>query len=92
MAIEATRETIAVTAGAEFQKDTVGLLHGPKSTSEEDILAYWREMTSSTWHCCGTVRMGRDGEERAGVDPQFRVVGAKGLRVVDLSVTPILPK
>lgn len=91
VAIEATREAMAVTESAEFKKDTVELLHGPKSTSEEDILAYWRERTCSTWHMCGTVRMGREGEERAGVDREFRVLGTKGLRVVDLSVMPILP-
>lgn len=83
---------MAVTDSAEFQKDTVELLHGPKSMSEEDILAYWRERTCSTWHMCGTVRMGREGEERAGVDREFRVLGTKGLRVVDLSVMPIVPK
>ena len=83
---------MAVSESAEFQKDTVGLLHGPKSMSEEDILAYWREKTGSTWHMCGTVRMGRKGEETAGVDREFRVLGTKGLRVVDLSVMPILPK
>ena len=92
VAIEATRETMAVTQSAKFQKDTVGLLHGPKSMSEEDILAYWRETTDSTWHMCGTVRMGRKGEETAGVDRNFRVLGTEGLRVVDVSVTPILPK
>lgn len=83
---------MAVTKGAEFLKDTVGMLHGPKSTSEEDILKYWRERTDSTWHMCGTVRMGQEGEENAGVDREFRVLGTKGLRVVDLSVMPILPK
>ena len=83
---------MAVTDSPDFQKDTVGLLHGPKSTSEEDILQYWRERTGSTWHMCGTVRMGREGEERTGVDREFRVLGTKRLRVVDLSIMPILPK
>ena len=92
VAIEATRETMAVIESAAFQKDTVGMLHGPKSSSEEDILAYWRERTVSTWHMCGTVRMGREGDERVGVDRNFRVLGTRGLRVVDLSVLPILPK
>ena len=90
VAIEATREVMAVVNGAEFQKDTTGLLHGPKSMSEEDITKYWRERTASTWHPCGTVRMGKD--EKAGVDQSFRVIGTKGLRVVDLSVMPIMPK
>ena len=92
VAIEATREVMAVTESTEFQKDTVGMLHGPKSMSEEDILEYWRERTDSTWHMCGTVRMGREGEDRVAVDREFRVLGTKGLRVVDLSVLPILPQ
>ena len=92
VAIEATREINVVAESAEFQKDTAGLLHGPKSMGEEDILAYWRETTGSTWHMCGTVRMGRKGEETAGVDREFQVLGTKGLRVVDLSIMPILPK
>ena len=92
VAIEATREVLAVTNSAEFQKDTVGMLHGPKSMSEEDITRYWREKTGSTWHMCGTVRMGQEGDEKAGVDREFRVLGTRGLRVVDLSVTPIIPQ
>lgn len=92
VAIEATREAMTVANSAEFQKDTVGMLHGPKSMSEEEIIQYWRETTCSTWHMCGTVRMGQEGEESAGVDPDFRVLGTKGLRVVDLSVMPIIPQ
>ena len=92
VAIEATKEVMAVANSAEFQKDTTGMLHGPKSMSEDDITKYWRETTSSTWHPCGTVRMGQEGDESAGVDRAFRVMGTKGLRVVDLSVMPILPK
>ena len=92
VAVEATREAMVVADSPEFQKDTVGLLHGPKSTNEEDILQYWRETTCSTWHPCGTVRMGKEGDKSAGVDPSFRVLGTKRLRVVDLSVMPILPK
>ena len=92
VAIEATREAMTVANSAEFQKDTVGMLHGPKSMSEEDIMQYWRETTCSTWHMCGTVRMGQEGEESAGVYPDFRVLGTKGLRVVDLSVMPIIPQ
>ena len=92
VAIEATKEVMAVVNGAEFQKDTTGMLHGPNSMSDEDIMKYWRKRTCSTWHPCGTVRMGQEGDESAGVDRAFRVLGTKGLRVVDLSVMPILPK
>jgi choline dehydrogenase-like flavoprotein len=40
----------------------------------------------------GTVRMGKKDDDRACVDTDFRVRGVKNLRVVDLSVIPLLPK
>jgi choline dehydrogenase-like flavoprotein len=91
-AIEATREVLRVAEGEAFQKDTTGVLSAPKSSSEEDILEYWRETTCSTWHMTGTVKMGKEGEEGTCVDTDFRVIGTKGLRVADCSVLPIEPK
>lgn len=91
LAIEATRHVFRVVEGDAFQKDTIGVLHAPKSMSEEDILDYWKETTSSSWHMTGTVKMGKK-TEKACVDTDFRVMGTKGLRVADMSVVPILPK
>ena len=92
LAIEATRHVFRVVEGDAFQKDTTGVLHAPKSMSEEDILDYWKETTGSTWHMTGTVKMGKKTEKEACVDTDFRVMGTKGLRVADMSVVPILPK
>jgi len=47
---------------------------------------YVRAAASTVWHPVGTCRMGRDGD--AVVDPQLRVHGIAGLRVVDASVMP----
>jgi choline dehydrogenase len=47
---------------------------------------YLRENLNTTWHAVGTCRMGSD--EAAVVDPQLRVRGVQGLRVVDASVMP----
>lgn len=42
---------------------------------------------------CSTVRMGKGKDEKnACVDANFRVLGVEGLRVVDLSILPLLPK
>jgi choline dehydrogenase-like flavoprotein len=49
VAIEATRSLLEVAESPAFAKDTVGVLQAPKSNSEEDILAYWREYASSMW-------------------------------------------
>ncbi|TLD22433.1 hypothetical protein PspLS_07780, partial [Pyricularia sp. CBS 133598] len=96
-AVEATRELLKVAGSEAFQRDNVEAVFAPASDSEEDILAFWRDTTSSTWHMCGTVVMATtaDGEGDGGdpgcVDTGFRVHGVEGLRVADMSIMPILP-
>jgi 5-(hydroxymethyl)furfural/furfural oxidase len=43
-------------------------------------------------HASGTCRMGAPGDPAAVVDPQCRVMGCTGLRVVDASVMPEVPR
>jgi choline dehydrogenase-like flavoprotein len=49
MAIEATQAVLEVAESPAFQKDILGVFHAPKSTKDEDILAYWRENVISMW-------------------------------------------
>ena len=44
------------------------------------------------WHMCGTAKMGRAEDSDACVDGNCRVKGVHGLRVVDNSVAPFVPK
>ncbi|KAL4778406.1 hypothetical protein BJX76DRAFT_366338 [Aspergillus varians] len=88
--IEATRELLAVTQHPAFKKDTVEMIIGPQSESEEDILDFWRSTVTSAWHMTGTVKMGREGDADAAVDSRFRLFGFEGLRVADMSVVPLL--
>ena len=44
------------------------------------------------WHVCGTCRMGPDGDPLAVLDGECRVRGVAGLRVVDASVMPTIPR
>lgn len=43
-------------------------------------------------HECGTCRMGRTDDPLAVVDPSGRVIGVQGLRVVDASIFPTVPR
>ena len=44
------------------------------------------------WHISGTVKMGKPDDVDACVDKDCRVKGVQGLRVVDMSVAPFVPK
>jgi choline dehydrogenase len=52
----------------------------------EEWMAYLRDNIGITWHAAGTCRMGSG--PGAVVDPELRVHGVEGLRVVDASVMP----
>ena len=47
---------------------------------------------SDAQHASGTCRMGAVDDPRAVVDPECRVIGCTGLRVVDASVMPEVPR
>ena len=51
----------------------------------------WSEC-SDAQHASGTCRMGDPGDRRSVVDPACRVLGTTGLRVVDASVMPMVPR
>ena len=59
---------------------------GPECTSREEWLSFARANGQTIYHAAGTCRMGSDAG--AVVDPQLRLRGVSGLRVVDASVMP----
>jgi len=59
---------------------------GPAARSDEDIIEFFRVHGRPNNHSVGTCRMGVDG--LAVVDPELRVKGVGGLRVIDASVMP----
>jgi len=61
---------------------------GPDFQSDEMLLEYARQSGSTIYHPVGTCQMGHG--PMAVVDPQLRVHGLEGLRVVDASVMPRL--
>ncbi len=61
-------------------------LPGSDSATETQMLDFAAKAGSTVHHPVGTCRMGSD--DNAVVDPQLRVRGVRGLRVVDASVMP----
>ena len=64
------------------------ILPGASATSEADLTAFIRRKAETIYHPVSTCRMGVDRD--AVVDPELRVRGVSGLRVVDASVMPSL--
>jgi 4-pyridoxate dehydrogenase len=66
------------------------LAPGPEVNSDERLDAYIRATAATAHHPLGTCKMGPNGAPMAVVDPELRVRGVEGLRVVDASVMPDL--
>jgi choline dehydrogenase len=61
---------------------------GPAIESDDDILSNAIGLGGTSFHICGTCRMGSDAE--SVLDPELRVRGVEGLRVVDTSIMPTI--
>ena len=61
---------------------------GPQVQSDDEIRAWVRANVETIYHPVGTCKMGLD--PLAVVDPELRVRGLTGLRVVDASIMPTL--
>ena len=82
--VRLTREILAQKAFDPYRGRE--LAPGPDTESDEAIDAFVREHGESAYHPSCTCAMGSD--DSAVVDPQCRVRGVEGLRVVDASVMP----
>ena len=63
---------------------------GQDVTSDDEILDYARAKGGTIYHPVGTCKMGPATDRLAVVDPELRVHGVQGLRVVDASIMPTL--
>src|SRR6202020_677014 len=62
----------------------------PADDSDEALRAHLARTTFAIYHPVGTCRMGED--DAAVLDTDLRVNGLDGLRVVDASVMPVVPR
>ena len=64
---------------------------GPERQTDDELLEYARNTGATTYHVMGTCKMGRADDPMAVVDPELKVHGMEGLRVVDASIMPTMP-
>ena len=62
------------------------ILPGPGVETDDEIADFIQGTLGTTFHPAGTCKMGRD--RMAVVDPELKVRGVEGLRVVDASIMP----
>ena len=84
--VRLTREIFAQDAFAPYRGEE--LSPGADVVDDAQIDAFVRRSVESAYHPCGTCRMGDPADPMTVVDPQARVVGLDGLRVVDSSIMP----
>ena len=82
------REIVAASPLSRYVREE--LAPGPDARSDDELAEQVRGRAQTLYHPVGTCRMGTD--EAAVVDRELRVRGLEGLRVVDASVIPRIPR
>ena len=84
--IRLTREIFAQAAFEPFAGHEIQ--PGEHAQDDDALDAAIKDHAESAYHPCGTCRMGRADDPQAVVDPECRVIGVDGLRVIDSSIFP----
>jgi choline dehydrogenase len=61
---------------------------GTQYQTDDELARLAGDIASTIFHPVGTVKMGRDDDPSAVLDPHLRMRGVAGLRVVDASIMP----
>ena len=83
-AIQQTRRIMEQPALAPYKPEE--FKPGPQYQTDQELVDGAGQIASTIFHPVGTARMGTD--QTAVVDPQLRVNGISGLRVIDASIMP----
>ena len=84
--IRLTRRIVGQAPMARFRPEE--FKPGPGFETDEDLARAAGDIATTIFHPVGTARMGADAE--SVVDPELRVRGIAGLRVIDASVMPTI--
>jgi choline dehydrogenase len=84
--LKTAKQIFATAAMRPYAGPPMAPYWGPET--DEELARWVRERSESLYHPVGTCRMGADAA--SVVDPQLRVRGVAGLRVVDASIMPTL--
>ena len=87
--IRLTREIMAQSAMDDFRGEEIQ--PGAGLDSDAEIDAWVRQNAESAYHPSCTCKIGSPEDPTAVLDPECRVIGVDGLRVVDSSVFPTIP-
>jgi choline dehydrogenase len=88
--IAALRLTLDICGQAAMRPYSAEPFNTPEGDSDDALRAHAARTTFAIYHPVGTCRMGDDAD--AVLDPELRVNGLEGLRVVDASVMPVVPR
>ena len=86
--LRVTRRILQQPAMAPYQPEE--FKPGPQYQSDEELARLAGDIASTIFHPVGTTRMGRADDPMAVLDPQLRVRGIAGLRVVDAGAMPTI--
>ena len=84
--IRLTRDIFAQPAFDDYRGKEIQ--PGSAIQTDDELNGFIREHVESAYHPCGTCKMGSKDDPMAVVDPELRVIGVDGLRVVDSSIFP----
>ncbi|CAD0114507.1 unnamed protein product, partial [Aureobasidium uvarum] len=93
LAIAAFKYARRLAATKSLQQAIIGeeFFPGPQVGTDAEILEFLQQSVSPFFHASCTCKMGKVNDSMAVVDAEARVIGVKGLRVVDASAFALLP-
>ncbi|KAJ7878671.1 aryl-alcohol oxidase precursor [Mycena leptocephala] len=88
---EAVKSAMHFTTAPAWQNYVISPFGLNYTSTDAEIDDFVRENGGTVYHPVGTASMSPKGADWGVVDPDLRVKGLTGLRIVDLSVVPFIP-